>query len=278
VKHPLFGHYLTTAAFGNDGGFHFENESARDLLVEEAKRIAEQRGVTYLLIRSRDQTLPGFEVDQHYRAAVIDLRDGGETLWKRLPAKTRNQVRRGQKENFSIATGNEQVDAFFEVFHHHMRDLGSPAHSRKYYECITRHLGEKAEFIVVRDGSDLVAGALLCRVNETAMNLHTVSLREYNRRCPNYLLYWHMIESSANAGCKWFDMGRSRADSPQLHFKANWNPREVTLDYNYLLRTLKEIPDLDPRNAKFRLQIALWKQMPLAVTKLVGPRLIPGLA
>lgn len=278
IKHPIFGHYLTTAAFGNDGGFHFDNQEARDLLVAEAEKLAKDLDVAYLVIRSRDLELERFRVDRHYRSAIIDLQDGADALWKQLPAKTRNQVRRGQKENFSIETGPDQLGAFYDVFHQHMRDLGSPAHSHKYYECIVEQLGDSAEFLVVRDGAELVAGALLCRANDTAMNLHTVSLREFNRRCPNYLLYWTMIESSAARGCKWFDMGRSRVDSPQLAFKSNWNPREITLHYNYFLRKLKEVPDLDPRNVKFRMQIALWQKMPLFVTKAVGPRLITGLA
>ena len=41
IKHPLFGHFLTTAAFSNDGGFHYENILASDLLVTEAKRLAD---------------------------------------------------------------------------------------------------------------------------------------------------------------------------------------------------------------------------------------------
>ena len=60
VKHPLFGHYLTTAAFSNDGGFHYENILASDLLVAEAKRLADDLKVDYLLIRTRGTELDGF--------------------------------------------------------------------------------------------------------------------------------------------------------------------------------------------------------------------------
>jgi FemAB-related protein (PEP-CTERM system-associated) len=278
IKHPVFGHYLTTAAFGNDGGFFFDDSTSRDALIAEGKSLAEKTDAQYLLIRARELELDGFLVDHHYASAVIDLSQGSEALWKRLPAKTRNQVRKGQKENFTVESGRNQLDAFFDVFHHHMRDLGSPAHGKKYYETISRILGDQADFLVVRDGDTVVAGALLCFVNETAMNLHTVSLRAFNRRNPNYLLYWTMMEKSAALGMKWFDMGRSRVGSPQLAFKSNWNPREVPLTYNYFLRKLDAIPDLDPRNAKFRMQIALWRKMPLVVTKAVGPRLITGLA
>ena len=34
VKHPVFGHYLVTAPFGSYGGFAFESNAARDLLLE----------------------------------------------------------------------------------------------------------------------------------------------------------------------------------------------------------------------------------------------------
>jgi FemAB-related protein (PEP-CTERM system-associated) len=277
IKHPIFGHYLTTAVFGNDGGLRFDDSLASDALLAEAKKVAERVNAAYLLVRTRDLELDGFQVDRHYLTAVIDLEGGADAIWKRLPAKTRNQVRRGQKEAFTVETGHDQLDAFYDVFHQHMRDLGSPAHGRKYYESIVEHFGDQADFLVVKDGNKVVAGALLFWVNGTAMNYHTVSLREYNRRCPNYLLYWTMIETSSNKGCRWFDMGRSRADSPQLQFKSNWNPREIPLTYNYFLRKLNDVPDLDPRNAKFRLQIALWRKLPLFVTKTVGPRLISGL-
>ncbi|HUQ18879.1 MAG TPA: FemAB family XrtA/PEP-CTERM system-associated protein [Gemmatimonadaceae bacterium] len=278
IQHVIFGHYLTTAVFGNDGGFHFDNPEARDALLSRAKRLADKLGVQYLVIRDRENALDGFEVDRSYMTAVIDLRDGADALWKRLPAKTRNQARRGMKEGFTVSVGHEQLDAFFDVFHQHMRDLGSPAHSHRYYEKIVEYLGDKASFIVVRDGDALAAGALLFKVNETGMNLHTVSLRKYNPRNPNYLLYWKMMEMSCESELKWFDMGRSRGDSPQLRFKENWKPQEIELTYNFYLRKLKAIPDIDPRNPKYRLQIALWQKMPLAVTKAVGPRLIAGLA
>ena len=94
-----------------------------------------------------------------------------------------------------------------------MRDLGSPAHGARFYESIVEHLGEHADFLVVREGNALVGGALLFRLNGTAMNLQTVALRGCNRRCPNYLLYWKMIEASCAAGSRWLDMGRSEAGS-----------------------------------------------------------------
>jgi FemAB-related protein (PEP-CTERM system-associated) len=279
VKHPLLGHYLATAAFGNDGGLHFDHAAAQTALADEARNVADGLNVEYMVIRTRDVDLAGFQVDRRYSSARIDLEGGAERVWKnRLPAKTRNQVRKGMKEGFSVATGPTQLGPFFDVFHAHMRDLGSPAHHRRFYESIVDHFGDRSELVVVRDGSDVAAGALLFWINGTATNLHTVSLRKYNRRCPNYLIYWTMIEASCGRGCKWFDMGRSQTDSPNFRFKLNWGPQPVPLHYNYYLRTAKEIPYVYHKNLKYRLPIALWQALPLFVTRRLGPRLIWGLA
>ncbi len=278
VNHPVFGRYLATAAFGNDGGFHFDDETARDALLAEAKATADRRDVDYLLIRTRGAALEGFRVDDHYRTAVIDLAGGADAVWKNiLPSKTRNQIRKGMQEGFTVETGHDQIVPFYDVFHEHMRDLGSPAHSLGYYEAIVKRLGDRVEFLVVREGRALVAGAMLCEMNGTAMNLHTVALQTYNRRCPNYLLYWKMIEASCKHGCSHFDMGRSEMGGPHLAFKMNWGPEVITLRYNYYLRRLKEIPHVHPRNPRYRIAIAIWRRLPLFVSKRLGPRLMTGL-
>jgi FemAB-related protein (PEP-CTERM system-associated) len=278
VRHPLFGHYLATAPFANDGGLHHDDVRARDLLLAEAKRLCEERRASHVVIRTRGEDLPGFTPDHRYHTAVVDLQGGADALWNRLPSTTRNQVRRGRKEGFEVRTGAAEIEPFHRVFHAHMRELGSPAHALRYYELIAQHLGEHARYLVVHEGDTVVAGALLFTINDTAANLQTVALREYNRRCPNYLLYWDMLEASCKAGCTRFDMGRSVEGSGNLRFKENWNPQTSPLSYNYHLRTLKAVPFVDPRNPRYRLPIEAWRRLPLRLTRALGPRLISGLA
>ena len=279
VRHPLLGHYLATAPFGNDGGLHHDVPEARARLLEAARRLADRLRVSYLLVRTRGDDLEGFVVDRRYTTAAVDLAGGADALWDRLPAKTRNQVRRGEKEGFVVASGAAEIEPFFRVFHAHMRELGSPAHALRFYREVAREQGDRARFNVVRvgEGGAVAAGALLFTVNGTATNHHTVARREYNRRCPNYLLYWHMLSASAGEGCHTFDMGRSVDGTGNLRFKENWGPRLVKLAANYYLRTLRSPPFTDPRNPRYRLPMAVWRRLPLALTRALGPRLITGL-
>lgn len=278
ASHPAFGRWLTTAPFGNDGGFFFDGEAARDALLAEADVLAAETGADHLLLRTRGPELPGFQVDRRYSCAVLDLSVGKDAVWdSALDSKTRNQVRRGQKEGFTVAAGPEQLPDFHRVLHEHMRDLGSPSHSLRYYEAVRERLGGRAEFLVVRDGARLAAGALVLRSGGVSMNIHTVALRRYNPRCPNYLLYWRMIEDACARGDRAFDMGRSEADGRNMAFKRNWGAVPVPLYYQYRMRGGAEIPRLDPRDARWSIATSVWRMLPLAVTERIGPGLMRGL-
>ena len=278
IKHPIFGHYLTTAPFATDGGFFADTADAARTLCATARRLADELDVDYLLIRTREGPLDNFEVERRYVSAVVDLAAPDELWDSVIPAKTRNQVRKGRKSGFTVAAGPDEMEALFHVVHRHMRDLGSPCHSRQYYDCILRELPECTDVIVVGTKTEVVAGALIFYVNETAVNIHAVALRAYNRLCPNYLLYWTMLERAYAAGCHAFDMGRSLEGGSQTDFKRNWNPRIVSLSYNYYLRKCRRIPFLDPRNKTYAAAVSTWRRLPLKLTESIGHCLIRGLA
>lgn len=278
IRHPLFGHYFATAVFGTDGGLNFDSDSARDALVAEARTLAAREGGAYTLIRARSVELGGVETDRRYSTALLDLTGDPELVWRELPSKTRNQVRRGTREGFSVSAGDGELAPFFHVFHRHMRALGSPAHGMRFYEAIQRHFAARAEFLAVRDARQIVGGALVFYVNGVASNYHSVTLREFNPRCANYLLYWRIIELAIGRGCRQLDMGRSETNSTQLAFKKNWTSRVEPLQYHYLLAGARDAPRLDPHNPRYRLAIACWKRLPLFLTRALGPRLISGIA
>ena len=68
--------------------------------------------------------------DDSYFSFELDLRIGTERLWhESVRSKTRNQVRKAQKQAFDVRFGGlELFDYFYEVLTRCWRDLGSPAH------------------------------------------------------------------------------------------------------------------------------------------------------
>ena len=58
---------------------------------------------------------------------------------------------------------------------------------------------------------------------------------EYNSLCPNHLLYWSIIKTTALRGRN-LDFGRCSADGNTYRFKKQWGTTPVPLYYQYWVR------------------------------------------
>lgn len=80
IRHPLFGLYLVTAPFASEGGLLAESREARDALVSQARNLADDLDVQYLLIRTSEHELDRFALERRYVTALLDISGGDETV------------------------------------------------------------------------------------------------------------------------------------------------------------------------------------------------------
>lgn len=136
IKHPVFGHYLATAPFGNYGGFAFENESARNKLLESASQLAKEIEAEYVSIRfdeSASSPLDHWIQHPAYQTYLIDLTPNPDDLLKKFSSDHRNHVRKSLKKGFQIRFGHlDLLDNAYEAIAKSMHELGSPYHSKTY--------------------------------------------------------------------------------------------------------------------------------------------------
>jgi FemAB-related protein (PEP-CTERM system-associated) len=282
VKHPAFGHYLATAPFGSYGGFAYENIAARDLLLDEVRRLAEQLGADYLCLRFDDTTLPvadGFIEDPAYLTYRIDLTADPEDLMKRLSSNQRNKVRRSLKQGHRIRFGHlELLDDVYEAIASCMHELGSPYHAKAYLQKMAEHLGESLEFMVAYDSTGhLTGGGVLIYQDDVAFMLHGNVLRHARAARTGEFLDWSGFERGMQRGCATFDLGRSLVGSGNDAFKSSWSPRKSPLAYWYWLAPGHDLPAVNQENPRYQFAIATWKRLPRFVARSLGPHIIRGL-
>ncbi len=93
----------------------------------------------------------------------------------------------------------------------------------------------------------------------------------------NDFMYWELLRRACLKKLKWFDFGRSKVGTGSFYFKKNWGFAPEPLEYSYLLRRLDRLPEINPSNPRYKYFIALWKRLPLLVSKAVGPRIARNL-
>lgn len=279
LKSVCFGRFLVSLPYLNYGGVLTDDASVQSALIDRAARLADTLNVRYLELRHEwaieHDELGERRVDKvHMR---LDLPTTVGKLWDQLSPKVRNQVRKGQKGGFTVSWGGaESVAKFYAVFSRNMRDLGTPVFPRRLFENIVRRFPNQAEFCVVQDGGRPVAGAMLLHGTGVTEVPSASSLKSYNSKCVNMVMYWHLLERAIARGQDMFDFGRSSEESPTYRFKKQWGATACPAEWQYYARR-GSVSELRPDNPKYQRLARVWQRLPLWVTRRLGPRIVRGI-
>jgi FemAB-related protein (PEP-CTERM system-associated) len=272
MKNLLFGRALSSLPYVNYGGVLAATGAARDALLTHAAGLARERGLSYVLLRHRQRVYPELPARTHKATMLLPLASGRDAMWNGLDRKVRNQIRKAEKSNLTMASGGaELLPEFYAVFARNMRDLGTPVYGEELFGSILQAFPEDARLHVVRLGTQAVAVAFTYAYGDTIEVPSASSLREHRSLCPNHLLYWSMMSDAIAQGRRTFDFGRSTPHDGTWHFKEQWGAEPAPLYWEYSLTSGARVPTEDRHSAKFQTSIEAWKRLPLAVATRLGP-------
>ena len=276
VASPFFGRYLVSMPFFNYGGPLGSDEAVR-ALAGEAAALAKSRRAKLLELRSRHQLPLDLPVSHRKITVLLDIPAGGSAaLWDSLKPKLRSQVRRPQKEGITVRFGADQVAPFYQVFAHHMRDLGTPVQSRKLFDEIIRAFPDDAWFgCAWLNDQPIACGAGFAWNGELEMTWAS-SLVAFNKMAPNMLVYWAFMERAADAGIKVFNFGRCSPGSGTHRFKQQWGTRDQELWW-YQQPGGEAAGTPSPDDAAYAWGPRIWKKLPLGLANALGPLVVRGI-
>ena len=271
----LFGRVLATCPYASSGSVLSDGAVEARSLVEPAIDLARRLNVDYLELKSRSITeCEGLERHTDYLNYDLPLGDP-ETVWKsRLKKETRTSVRRSEKSGLVLEQGHHLLDAFYEMMTLNMRRLGTPVHSKEFYQNLLRCFGQQADIWAVTHQGLPISAVLFLRYRQEIAGLARCSRDEYFHLRPNSFLYWEMFRQACHAGVGRYDFGRSLKGSGAAKFKETWGAEAKPLYYEYFLNKRNRIPGAQLENPRYQLVSAVWRRLPLSFTRLLGPHLI----
>lgn len=274
----LFGRRSVSLPWVDAAGVVANSPAVAARLVEAAVRELTRAGTTRLDLR-QDAPLFDWPVERNDKLAMqLELPADPEQLWKAFDPKVRNQVRKAEKSGIVVESNPpDGLSAFYEVYSTNMRDLGSPPHSRAFFERIQQAFPGVAEIHVARVAGRPVGAGWTMR-NRTRLDIPWASsLQEFNKLCVNHGLYWHILRHACLTGHNLFYFGRSTRDSGPHHFKRQWGSVEVPLYWYGLDRSGTPLTSTGTPQESFGLAIRLWQRLPVGIARWLGPVLISRL-
>jgi FemAB-related protein (PEP-CTERM system-associated) len=274
IRNKLFGDCLVSSPLATYGGICADDKESYLSLLKAGSDLANRLGVKYLEMRNRAELfptrLPGRDL---YVTFTQDLSPGPDKLLQGLPRDTRYAVRKSLKAGLDWSE-DLSLQEFYEIYAQSVHRLGTPVFSRELFERVQSEFPGQWRLFGVRKGKIAIAGVFCFYFRNQVMPYYGGALPEFYRDSPNNFMYWNLISQSCREGIRSFDFGRSKRGTGSFQFKSSWNMEVTELPYRYQLVRTKEVPHLSPVDQKFRLPISLWKQMPFAWTKILGPRVI----
>ena len=273
VQNRLFGDCLVSVPLAVYGGICTQEPEAYFALLAASKQLAIRHGVRYVELRNRTESfssgLPGRDL---YVTFTQDLSPGPERLFQMLPRDTRYMIRKSQKADLRWVE-DLTLDEFYDIYARTVHRLGTPVFSRELLVDLQREFPRSCRLFGVRKGKRAIAGVFCLYFRNQVLPYYGGALLEFFRDSPNNFMYWNLMVQSCQEGHRYFDFGRSKKGSGSFIFKSAWSMKMDELPYQYQLVRSQEIPHLSSVDKKFQLPIAIWKRLPLEVTKLLGPKL-----
>jgi|GEM_PF-6047342 len=256
------------------GGVLGDLEDARTQLVLALQEKAGQRRISTMQIRSTKH-LPGTSLfcDPENVALRFPLFADEEQTFRSLGHTARKHINKSLKYQFQTKIGKDQLDIFYRVYTRRMKELGTPCHSRKFWEQILQIFPQNSGIMTIWDNAKCLGGMFFVYSKETFSDVLAVALNEYRDQCAYYFLHWQAVRFAVQQQCRCFDFERSQIDSGTYRFKKQWGAIDHPLFYYS-----NNPQSISAAKKKYRVLIQLWQKQPLFLANAFGPllrRIIP---
>lgn len=278
---PLLLNEFNSLPFCDVGNILGDNEEVSNLLFNKCLKLCSEKRIKKIHLRGKISESAGkitaFTPEHHNKVRMfLDLPESSEALMKGFKSKLRSQIRKAEKNGLIFSWGsNADIDGYYAVFSENMRDLGSPVHSKGWFQSIFKYYADNARMGIVSYKEEIVGGCILLSAGETIAIPWASTLRKYNRLAPNMLLYWNVLKYSTDAGFARFDFGRSSEGEGTYKFKKQWGAEPTPLVwYNYTASSRPAEKSGNRSGANSKEKIALmWSKIPTPVANFLGPKI-----
>jgi FemAB-related protein (PEP-CTERM system-associated) len=277
MKSRLFGNGLVSVPFCVYGGPLASDAASLAGLIDHCLDLMKRLDADLIEFRSRRPAAGEWPTRSTLYATFRRPLAADEAAnLKAIPRKQRAVVRKGIANGLT-SRSDRNADRFHHLYAESVRNLGTPVFSRRYFRTLVECFDDCCDILTVEDDGEAIAAVLSFYFRDEVLPYYAGASKHARPRAAHDFMYWELMRQAADRGIRMFDFGRSKFGTGSFDFKKNWGFTPEPLHYQYQVRPGRTIPDHNPLNPKYRLLIAAWKKLPLAVANLLGPPIVRGL-
>ncbi len=234
--------YNSFPFYGSNGGFIYDNAEALAVLNDHYNTICSQKETCLGMISENPlDKLTNVVADitdpRMCQFTKLNYANAEEGLMESFHFKTRNVVRKSQKQGMEVIESNEDIDFLYDTHFENMTAIGGKPKPKLFFTNIKKYFKPGTDFkifIAKKDGVKISA-LLLFYFNGIVEYYTPVIKTEFRNLQPNSLLIFHAMKEASERGFKLWNWGGTWKSQEDLYrFKSRWGAYDV--DYNYYIK------------------------------------------
>jgi lipid II:glycine glycyltransferase (peptidoglycan interpeptide bridge formation enzyme) len=289
IRSWLTGNRLGTLPFSDECYALADTPEAARELIATAMRLRDERRLGRYEMRGepalsdtagRDGDLAvsaGLSSHAHYITYLIPLSRDTEALRLTFQQKMRQMISKSLRGGVRVRRGEGEGDLreCYRLYVLNRKRHGIPPQPYALFATIARRLRDDPEAIVyiAEYRGENVASLLALRYKGVTTGKYEGVDPAYRDAMPIHPLLWTSIRDAAEAGDRYYDMGRTGMDNVGLNeFKTRWGTERHELPYFYYPAG-EGLSVVKSASWKYRAFTGLFQRLPYAVTVRLGSRI-----
>lgn len=279
IQSSLTGRRLVSLPFSDYCPLLAVDDTSANNLIEQAIRLAQQRKVKYLELRTGTNEVLAKRSDlmesNLYVRWLLPLTPDPNAVWSGLRKPVQHQIKKSRKMGVQVRAAQNHED-MMQYYQLHLQTRskkhGMPTQPRQFFARLWENLGTKGamQLLLAEYEGKVIAGMVLLASGTKLQYAYGASDEHYLHLAPNNLLTWTSIEWGCSHGYESFDFGRTAQDNEGLmEFKRRWGATKEPLPYYYYphIAGLASTPE---DSWKFRVLTSCWRRLSLSISGPLG--------
>ena len=197
---------------------------------------------------------------------ILNLENDADAMWRSLRSKTRNMIRKSQKNSLVLKKGIEYLDTFYRIYSDRMARKNIPFPPYDFFKRSAEIFKNDLQIYIAEKNGKAIASILVLLSHNTASYAYSAFMPGSEQYSPIHFLLWELINDCIHKKVTLIDMGESSIGSGVYNFKI-WMGAEPKTFYNYQTY-LEQKPKFSfTSSLKSRINTQITSRLPLAIRK-----------
>jgi hypothetical protein len=275
VKTKFGKESLISVPYAVAGGIVADNKEAESILLKKAIELYETYKCDNITLKQYKSNIQGdLKVDDSFYNRELNLTVSLKDLWRGLADINKEKIESASSQALSVDYPSNDIKSFYRLLLRYHHQMGIPCVSRKWIE--DHLINDKVYSIALLKSSEHMLAGTMVKKFKKAVSFPFTCIFEDSRQSNMYAyyLYWKLIEKFATDDIEIYHSARIPKSENTNEYRLGWGGTKYNYYYRYYPAGVTRTESSTKRGKKRELFSAIWKRLPMGITRFIGPLVV----